>query len=403
MIYFDNAATSFPKAPGVGEAMSRFVNEGAANPGRAGHRLAVAAGRMVDDVRLRLTRLVDGDDPDRMILALNCTDALNMGIKGVLAGSLAGGDRPHVVTTVLEHNSVSRPLQAMAAAGEIELTRLDCDDAGRVAPDSLEAALTPRTQLVVVTHASNVIGTIQDVGAMGNIAREHGALFCVDAAQTMGLVPISVREMAIDLLAFPGHKALWGPTGIAGLYVGDRCPAPDAVSDMDPATATLARTGHLRSWREGGTGGDSATPTQPAEYPHYLEGGTPNTVGIAGLQAALHEGAAAVDGALDHERALIQRILDRFSGDERFTFYGPGTAEGCVGTLAFNVAGYQPEDVGSILDDSFEIAVRPGLHCAPYIHRRLGTFPEGAIRVSPGRFNTEAEADTLIDALDQIA
>lgn len=410
MIYFDNAATSFPKAPGVGEAIARFVAEAAANPGRAGHRMAVAAERMLDDVRLKLTRLFDGEDHHRMVFAMNTTDALNMAIKGVLdVDDLRPGDpRPHVVTSVLEHNSVSRPLQAMRELGQIQLTRLDCDSDGLINPDDIRKAIQPDTKLIVLTHASNVLGTIQDAAAIGRIARERNVLFCLDAAQTAGVVPISIQEMQIDLLAFPGHKSLLGPTGTGGLYVGPRCPEPAeavaATSEAGHLDRIVARKHRLRPWREGGTGGDSSTPTQPPLYPYYLEGGTPNTVGLAGLNAALdYVMARDMSQTLAHEQAMVAALLDRFGADPRFTFYGCKDAQRRVGTLPLNIKGYEAPDAGSILDDSFNIAVRPGLHCAPYIHRKLGTFPNGAVRISPGPFNSQDDLHALLDALEQIA
>lgn len=409
MIYFDNAATSFPKAPGTAEAIGKFLAESAANPGRAGHRMAIAAEHMLDDVRLKLTRLFDGDDHHRMIFAMNCTDALNMAIKGVLADAPGGVEAAdHVITTVLEHNSVSRPLQAMADSGRIKLTRVSCDDQGFVDPEEIRKAILPSTRLIVMTHASNVLGTIQDIAAVGAIARQHGILFCLDAAQTAGVVPISIKQMQIDMLAFPGHKSLLGPTGTGGLYVGTRCPEPaEAVAATHEAghlDQVVTRKNRLRAWREGGTGGDSSTPTQPTLYPYYLEGGTPNTVGIAGLAAGIdYVNQHPLADTLAHEQAMVQAIIDRFAGDDRFTIYGTRDAKRRVGTISLNIAGYEAPDVGSILDDSFEIAVRPGLHCSPYAHRRFGTFPGGAVRISPGPFNTSQELATLLDALAQIA
>ncbi len=424
MIYFDNAATSFPKPPEVAVAMSHFLATDAANPGRAGHRMAVAAERMLDDVRLKLTRLFDGQSHERMIFAMNGTDALNMAIKGVLGaaeptvGDGGGGVvKPHVITTVLEHNSVSRPLQSLAMAGEIALTRVACDDLGFVDPAAIEAALTPATVLIVMTHASNVLGTIQDAAAIGAIARKHDVLFCLDAAQTAGVVPISIQKMHIDLLAFPGHKSLLGPTGTGGLYVGPRCPEPaEAVAathepgHMDRRITRQQQAGvatgraPMRPWREGGTGGDSATPTMPPLYPYYLEGGTPNTVGLAGLNAALDFiNAHPMEKTMAHEQAMVAALIERFGNDPRFTLYGSPDASRRVGTLVLNIQGYEPSDAGSILDGNFDIAARPGLHCSPYMHRHLGTFPSGALRISPGPFNTEAQLATLIDALDQIA
>lgn len=410
MIYFDNAATSFPKAPGVADAIGKFLAESAANPGRAGHRMAIEAERMLDDVRLRLTRLFDGEDHHRMIFAMNTTDALNMAIKGVLGDERPsiGGKLPHVVTTVLEHNSVSRQLEAMREDGQIELTRVTCDDSGFMDPDDIRRAITPATKLIVMTHASNVLGTIQDAAAVGRIAREHDVLFCLDAAQTAGVVPISIKTLNVDLLAFPGHKSLLGPTGTGGLYVGKRCPEPAeavaATHEPGHRDKAITRRTRLRAWREGGTGGDSSTPRQPTLYPYYLEGGTPNTVGIAGLAAGLdYLDAHPLTDILAHEQAMVARIIEHLLADDRFTLYGPRDAASRVGTVAFNIAGYEPSDVASILDTSFDIASRAGLHCSPYCHKRLGTHPAGAVRVSPGPFNTEEELAALLDALTQIA
>ena len=396
MIYLDNAATSFPKAPGVGQACADFIAKDAANPGRAGHRMAVAAEAMLDRVRLKLARLVNAPTHERMVFTLNGTDALNIAIKGVINEcATKNGNKPHVITSVLEHNSVSRPLQAMFEAGKIDLTRVDCDDTGIIDPADIKAAITAATKLIVLTHASNVVGTIQDAAAVGAIAREAGVLFCLDAAQTIGVVPIDVQTMNIDLLAFPGHKSLLGPTGTGGLYVGKRVPEPSLTVDC--------AAGYLAPFREGGTGGDSSTPTQPALFPYYLEGGTPNTVGIAGLEAGIDfVNKKPLADTLAHEQAMVQRIIDFVGSDDRFTLYGSKDAKARVGTVTFNVDGIDAPDIGSILDDSFDIAIRPGLHCAPYAHKRFGTFPTGSIRVSPGVFSTDDEVSALLEALDQI-
>lgn len=384
VIYLDNAATSWPKPPVVGAAMGRFLDQEAANPGRAGHRMAVAAERMLDRVRKQLTDFIGGTDPTRMIFTLNGTDALNIALKGILRA----GD--HVITTTLEHNSVSRPLEAMARRGQITLTRVEFSPAtGTIDLADLAAAITPRTRLVVMTQASNVLGTIQPVAAVGRIVRERGGgvRFLVDAAQTIGTVPIHVERDRIDLLAFPGHKGLLGPPGTGGLYVAPTI----GLNDLLP-------------FREGGTGGDSAHPTMPETFPYYLEGGTPNTVGIAGLEAALSYVQDRTPAAiLAHERALLQRLIEGLAGlgQAKVQIYGPGTVENSVGTLSFNLnqGGYTPQEVGGILDESFGIAVRPGLHCAPYTHRTLGTFPDGTLRVSPGPFTTVQEMDQLLQAL----
>src|ERR687883_603540 len=261
MIYLDNAATSFPKPEAVYQALDRFARQDLANPGRAGHKMALAAERALDDARHLLNQLFRGEGPERFAFTLNCTDALNMAFKGVLAV----GD--HVITSDLEHNSVSRPLRAMELAGKIAVTRIAADGGGTVDPDAVRRAITPRTRLIAQTHASNVLGTVQPVAEVGRIAREHDLLFLVDAAQTAGVLPIDVQALHIDLLAFPGHKSLLGPTGTGGLYVGPRA--------------------KLRPWREGGTGGDSSSETQPELFPYFLEGGTPNVLGVVGLAAGV--------------------------------------------------------------------------------------------------------------------
>jgi cysteine desulfurase family protein len=377
MIYLDNGATSWPKPQSVQAEMVRFLAEDAANPGRAGHRMAIASEKKLDDVRGKLTRLFDGDEPERMILTLNCTDALNIAIKGVVSE----GD--HVITTTLEHNSVSRPLQAMADAGFIQLTRLPMFDGGFVDPDAISKAITSKTRLIAVTHCTNVLSTIQPAAEIGRIAREKDILFLLDAAQSVGIVPISIRKMNIDLLAFPGHKSLLGPTGTGGLYVGKRA---------DP-----------RPFREGGTGGDSSSPTQPHLYPYWLEGGTPNTVGVAGLGAGLdYVNQQGVEPMLAHERVLVKRLVEQLEGDSRFNILGSRDWSRRAGAVAITVQGLLPTEAGAILDESFEIAVRPGLHCAPYIHKELGTYPDGAVRISPGPFNTAEEIDQLVAALQQI-
>lgn len=377
VIYFDNAATSWPKPAGVERAMCRFLARDAGNPGRAGHRMSTSCGRMLEQLRVQLNRLFDGDDPARVIFTLNTTDALNIAIKGVLRP----GD--HIITTDLEHNSVSRPLQALARAGKIELTQLGLADAGFIDPQAVAAAITPRTRLIACNHCSNVIGTIQPVEAIGRIARDRGVLFLVDAAQSAGLLPISMREMHIDLLAVAGHKSLLGPTGTGALLVGSR-------ADVMP-------------WREGGTGTDSDSALQPADYPHRLEAGTPNTLGLAGLAAGLDE-LEAMNAArmLEHERQLGAKFVEAFGEDDRVRLLGACDWSRRTGVMAFTIEGIEPQEVAAILDESFGIAVRAGLHCAPHLHRALGTFPAGAVRISPGPYNTERDMDLLIDAVRMI-
>jgi cysteine desulfurase family protein len=377
-IYLDNAATSYPKPEAVYRALDAFARQDLANPGRAGHKMALAAERALDDCRHLLNRLFHGKEPERWAFTLNCTDALNMAFKGVLA------DGEHVITTDLEHNSVSRPLRALELAGRISLTRVPADASGTIDPDAVRRAITLRTRLIALTHASNVLGTVQPIAAVGRIAREHDVLFLVDAAQTAGVLPIDVQEMNIDLLAFPGHKSLLGPTGTGALYAGPRA--------------------RLGAWREGGTGGDSSSETQPREYPYFLEGGTPNVLGVAGLAAGvrhvLEHGLEAIHA---HEVALVERLwqkLDELGGYETF---GHRDHARRVGTLSFRSEALPAAELGGILDQAFDIAVRPGLHCAPYIHRAVGTFPDGTVRASPGPFNTPDDIDQLAGALAEVA
>src|SRR5436305_14424326 len=377
MIYLDNAATSFPKPEAVYQALDRFARTDLANPRRAGHEIALAAERALDDGRHLLNQFFHGEAPERFVFTLNCTDALNMAFKGILS------DGDHVITTDLEHNSVSRPLRALEKAGRIGLTRVRSNREGAVDPDDIRQAVTPRTRLIALTHASNVLGTILPIGDVGRIARDQGLLFLVDAAQTAGVVSIDVQALNIDLLAFPGHKSLLGPTGTGALYVGSR--------------ATVG------AWREGGTGGDSSSETQPREFPYFLEGGTPNVLGVAGLTAGIkYVQEQGLDRIHAHETVLTERLglpLDEIGGYEVF---GHRDLSGRVGTISLRSEALPAAELGGILDQAFEIAVRPGLHCAPYIHRSLGTFPEGTVRVSPGPFNTADDIDQLTRALAEV-
>lgn len=377
MIYLDNAATSFPKPESVYRALDQFARQSLANPGRAGHKMALAAEHALDDARHRLNQFLHGASPDRFIFTLNCTDALNMAFKGILRE----GD--HVITSVLEHNSVSRPLRAMELAGMISVTRLPVDAGGTLDPQAVEAALTSHTRMVALTHASNVIGTVQPVAEIGRLVQEHGALFLVDAAQTAGVIPIDIQAMNIDLLAVPGHKSLMGPTGTGALYVGSRA--------------------HLRPWREGGTGGDSASEVQPTQWPYYLEGGTPNVLGVAGLAAGIQFVEERTLAAIHrHEVELVEQLWRRLDELPGVQVLGHRDHIRRVGTLSFVSEALPAAEIGGILDQAFEIAIRPGLHCAPYIHRALGTFPDGAVRVSPGPFSTAEELDRLANALGEI-
>ncbi len=377
LIYFDNAATSWPKPPGVAATVADQSREAAGNPGRSGHRMSIAAARVVEQGREALAALFNAGDPSRMVFTLNATHALNLALHGLLRA----GD--HVVTTSLEHNSVMRPLRHLAARG-VELSVVNCAADGSLDLEEVRRAMRPATRLLVTTHASNVVGTVLPVVELGALARAHGALYLVDAAQTAGAVPIDVDAMGIDLLAFPGHKGLLGPAGTGGLYVRD-----------DVALASLM---------QGGTGSDSAQEQQPDFLPDALESGTLNVGGIAGLAtAARFLLDIGVDAVRAHERALVTQLLAGISGVDGITVHGSLDPACRTGVVSFSVKGATPSEVGQLLDDAFGIMARTGLHCAPAAHRTIGTFPNGAVRFSFGWFNTAAEVDIAVAALGDIA
>jgi cysteine desulfurase family protein len=378
VIYLDNAATSFPKPPVVAEAISDFLTNRAGNPGRSGHALALAAQRVVSDTRRLLADLFGAPEPSRVVFALNTTDALNTALWGLLRP----GDR--VVTTSVEHNAVARPLTALAEMGVL-VTRVPCaPDASLDLDDLLAALRAAPTRLVAMTHASNVTGTILPVPEAASLAHEHGALFVLDAAQTAGVLPIDVVGMGIDLLAFPGHKGLLGPTGTGGLYVSQGV--------------------RLRPLRQGGTGTRSEEERQPEELPEGLEAGTVNTVGIAGLGAALrHLTGLGVERVRQHESKLTARLLTGLREIPGLRIHGLADPSRQVATVSVTLADWEPVDLGAVLDSSFGIAVRPGLHCAPLAHRTIGTYPQGTVRLSPGPFTTEAEIDQALAALRALA
>lgn len=377
MIYLDNAATSFPKPQRVYERMDKYLREEAANPGRSGHRLSVAAESQIIQARSVLAKLFGAKKTERIVFTLNCTDSLNIAIKGVLKE----GD--HVVTTILEHNSVLRPLNALEVSKKITVTKVRPSQDGFVNPQEIKKALQKNTKLVVITHASNVIGVIEPIREIGRVVREAGALLLVDAAQTAGIVPIDIETDFIDLLAFPGHKALYGPPGTGGLYVGERVT--------------------LTPWREGGTGFNSESQIHPDIFPFVLEGGTPNSVGIAGLKEGvefiLEKG---IENLRAHEQSLVKRLRDSLRKIPGVKLFGTDDVAKSVAPVSFLLEGIEPQELSIVLDQSFEIATRAGLHCAPLMHEFLKTSPQGCIRFSPGYFNTIQEIDQAVNAVKEI-
>lgn len=378
IIYLDNAATSFPKPPCVYERMEKFLREESANPGRSGHRMSVEAEASVERSRSLLAKFFGVKNSSRIAFTLNCTDALNMAIKGVVHE----GD--HVISSVMEHNSVLRPLHALEEDKMITLTKVKPDSECFLNPADIKKTIQPKTRLVVLTHAPNVTGAIQPIREIGKIVREAGALFLVDAAQTVGAVPIDVDKDFVDLLAFPGHKSLLGPTGTGGLFVGER------VEKITP-------------WREGGTGMGSESPTHPEEFPYVLEGGTPNTVGIVGLAEGLKFVAEkGIEAIRAHELKLMSALRAGLAPLKKVKMFGPKSAEKSTAALSILIEGLEPAEAGVVFDQSFAIAIRAGLHCAPLMHQFLGTSPFGTIRISPGYFNTMEDINAVINAIKQL-
>lgn len=380
LIYLDNAATSWPKPPEVAAAMTRFLNEIGANPGRSGHRLSIEAARIVYAAREAVAELINLDDPLRVIFGHNATEALNLALYGLLRP----GD--HVITSAIEHNAVMRPLRDLERHG-ITVTTVACAADGTLDPEQIVAALRPETTLIVVTHASNVTGTLLPVAAIGQIARQHAALLLVDAAQTAGAYPIDMEADAIDLLAFTGHKALLGPMGTGGLAIGPR--------------VDIAR---LRPLKRGGTGSRSEDEEQPDFLPDRLESGTPNAVGLAGLAAGIGWiRARGLDAIRAHERRQTAALLDGLRAIDGVTLFGPCDPDRQAATIAFTIDGLSPSEAGLRLDEEHGVLCRVGLHCAPAAHRTLGTFPVGTIRFSASVFTTDDEIEQALAAVRQLA
>ncbi len=380
LIYLDNAATSWPKPPEVGHAMMRFLETVGANPGRSAHRLSIEAGRIVDGAREGLAELFGAPDPLRIVFTPNATTAINLALYGLLRP----GD--HVVTSSIEHNAVMRPLRDLERRS-IDVTVVPCDPEGTLQVTALAAALRPRTRLIVLNHASNVCGTLTPVAEVGRLARDRGVLLMVDTAATAGSLPIDLRRDAIDLLAFTGHKGLLGPTGTGGLVIGERV----NVERLQP----LVR---------GGTGSRSESEEQPAFLPDAFEGGTPNAVGLAGLEAAVRWILArGINSIRARQVAVTQRLIDGLREIPGITVNGPGDAHRRTGAVSFSIAGVASSDLGLRLDDEHGILSRVGLHCAPAAHRTIGTFPGGTVRLAPGSFTTDAQIEHTLAAVASIA
>lgn len=373
-IYLDNAATSHPKSPGVIEAVVAAMSDLNANPGRSGHDRALRAGREVFACRQALGNLLQTDETMSVVFTTNCTEALNLAIKGIC--SQKGG---HVIATMLEHNSVLRVLDALHRQNGLDYTLLAPGPDGVIEPEAVRKALRKDTVLIETTHASNVTGAIQPIDEIGRIAAAAGLPYLVDGAQAFGILPTSVEEIGCSLYAFPGHKAVGGPQGIGGLYIrpGQR----------------------LNSLKEGGTGTDSESIVQPDALPERYEAGTLNLPGIAGLRAAA-EYAVTDRDAQQREQELLDLLLGGLRSLGA-VIYGPMESSSRVGTVSFNLGDLSSSELADLLNMR-GIYVRGGLHCAPMIHRLQGTLQRGAVRASIGRFSSINDIDQLLKGLYEI-
>ncbi len=380
MIYLDNSATSWPKPSQVKEAMNKFMEEVGANPGRSGHFLSIEAARVIYEGREALSVLFHVKDSSRIVFTLNATESINLALKGLLR------PKDHVITSSMEHNSVMRPLRELEKNG-VELSIISCSKKGMLDPQEIEKKIQSNTKMVVLNHASNVTGIRLPVEEVALITRRHDLLFLVDAAQTAGAYPIDIERDGIDLLAFTGHKSLYGPQGTGGLVIGERI----HEKEMIPL-------------KQGGTGSRSEFEEQPDFLPDRFESGTPNGVGIAGLlagvQFVLERG---VEQILQRENSLAEKLIEGLKEIPRLELYGPESQKDRMATLSFNLGRLSPSDVALRLEKEFGIFCRPGLHCAPAAHRTIGTFPEGAVRFGLSFFNTEADVEVAIQAVSKIS
>jgi len=377
--YLDNAATSWPKPEAVYDAVDRFQRNLGTSPARSVYREALEADDEVDAARAALAELFGAESPERIVFAFNCTDALNLAIHGILRA----GD--HAVTSAVDHNSVLRPLSWLEQRAGVEVTRVGCDAEGLVDPDDVRAALRRNTRLVALVHASNVTGALQPVAEVGEIARENGVLFLIDAAQSVGHLPMNVARLQADLLTGPGHKGLLGPLGTGFLYV-----RPGVEK-------------HLESVRQGGTGTRSDRDVQPDSLPDKYEAGNLNVAGICGLRAGVeYLEARGLEAVRRHQLALTERLREGLADIDGVRLYGPHSVSRQVGVVSITHPACSPEELARRLDASHRVQVRSGIHCAPRMHRALGTVEGGGtVRFSLGAFNTAADVDRAVEAVRQ--
>lgn len=380
-IYLDNAATSWPKPEAVYRAIEHYQRHLGVPAGRSAYREAAEVERLIGEARRKVAQLIGASQPERVVFTANCTDSLNL----ALHGTLRAGD--HVVTSITEHNSVLRPLRHLERQKRVQVTRVGCDAEGLVDPEDIRRAIRPNTKLISLIHASNVTGALQPVAEVAQIATQQELVFLIDAAQSLGHVPCDVEKWGAHLLAAPGHKGLLGPLGTGVLYVG-----PGAERWLQPI-------------RQGGTGTQSESDLQPESLPDRYEAGNHNVPGILGLGAGaafVQEQDVAVIRA--HHTALTERLVHGLSGIRGVRVLGPRDPVRRVGVVSITLEHADPQEVASALDTAYGIQVRSGLHCAPLVHRALGTFERGgAVRFSMGVFNSLTEMDQTIDAIAEIA
>ncbi len=376
IIYFDNAASSWPKPEAVYKAMDNFMRNIGGNPGRSGHKLSIEAAKIIFEARESLACLFGIADSSRIIFTSNATEALNLAIKGVLK---RGG---HVITSGFEHNSVMRPLRFFEKELNIQVTTIGPLKDETVDLKLLENAITAKTKLIISTHGSNVTGDIAPIEKISGIAKKHKIPFLVDASQTAGSVPINLSQIEVDMFAFTGHKALLGPQGTGGLCIKEGI--------------------ELVALKQGGTGSRSESEEQPEFLPDKYESGTPNTVGIAGLGAGIkYILKVGINKIWERKKYLRKYLLEKLQSLEQIQIYGNCNPEG-LALISFNFKSISPSKISQILSEKFGIMTRPGLHCSPLAHRTIQTFPEGTLRVSLGNFNTEREIDYFIRCLKKI-
>ncbi|MCX6646903.1 MAG: aminotransferase class V-fold PLP-dependent enzyme [bacterium] len=385
IIYLDNAATTFPKPDVVHDAVREFYSTKGVNPGRTGCDLAIAAEEMIYKTRKEFTEFFNKSlfdagkekDPNRLVFTMNATMGLNL----IINGTVKPGD--HIVTTMVEHNSVIRPVNHKVQEGS-EATYVVPDKEGYIDPEDIRKAIKKNTVLVIVNHASNVSGVVQDLKAIGAVCREEGIQFAVDSAQTAGVLPIDMPECNISFLSFTGHKGLFGPTGTGGICVAD-----DA---------------RIKGTIFGGTGVRSAVPLHLEEFPYRLEAGTLNLAGIAGLNAGLGWiQDKGIENNYAHEMELFTRLQSGLAEIPGVKIWGTKNLKKRVATLSMTLANYDAQDVGTILDVGYGIQTRTGLHCAPLIHEHYGSAPRGTVRFSVGPFNTKEHIEIAIQAISEIA